>query len=80
MVMLVTDRDVIIALGGPESLAAALGHSEFAVEKWVQADRGIPWKYRLQVAKLAASKRIKLPPAFTTFRVTGTAPKQRRAA
>lgn len=64
-----SDKEVIIALGGPSALTAELdGYSEHAVTKWMNSKRGIPWKARVKVAKLAASKRIKLPANFAEER------------
>jgi hypothetical protein len=66
MSSLCTDKEVIAALG-VEILVKA-GYSLFAVKKWRSSDRGIPWKERGKIAKLAASKRIKLPADFAEER------------
>lgn len=55
------DKELVNEIG-IDALAAALGRTEMAVKKWAQ--RGIPWKDRRKVAKVAAAKRIKLPPNF----------------
>lgn len=56
-----TDKDLVKAIG-VETLALAFEYSEHAVKKWMQ--RGIPWKDRNRVAKLASAKRVKLPTDF----------------
>jgi hypothetical protein len=59
-----TDAEVIAKLGGPALVAEKLEYTEWAVKKWLQRDRGIPWKDRPKVAKLASAKRVKLPADF----------------
>lgn len=67
MAKVTTDREVIQKLG-VSALAAELEYTEYAVTKWMNSARGIPWKARAKVAKLAASKRIKLPANFVEER------------
>ncbi len=57
-----TDQEVVAALGGPPVIAPALSISLDAARKF--SKRGIPWRYRPAVQKLAKAKRIKLPPDF----------------
>lgn len=58
-----SDKGIILALGGPSAVAAALGYSIDAVKQW--SSRGIiPWKVRLKVKKLASQKRQALPHDF----------------
>ncbi len=57
-----TDEQVVTALGGPPGLAPILGVSLDAARKF--AKRGIPWKYRAKIRRLAQSRKIKLPPDF----------------
>ena len=56
------DAEVIGAIGD-EALRNA-GYSDWQIRKWVQSKRGIPWKERAKVAKVAAAKRVKLPGDF----------------
>jgi len=56
------DSKVIEALGGHQVVAAKLGLSkQQGVHFW---RRGIPWKYRPIIKRLAKAKRIKLPANF----------------
>lgn len=59
-----SDKEVIVALDGPAALAAELEYSEHAVAKWMNADRGIPWKDRPKVYALAKKRRVTLPQDF----------------
>jgi hypothetical protein len=61
-----SDRDILEAIGDEALIAAAI--TPHCVKQWRY--RGIPWRYRSTVAKLAAKKRVKLPPNFIEFRVT----------
>lgn len=61
-----TDSAVIERLGGIAVVARALGKTDHAVKKWTQ--RGIPWKYRPQVKKLAAEQRKTVPANFIEVR------------
>ncbi len=54
--------DVIDQLGGATKVAKALGMKRNRVSNW--RDRGIPWRYRVAVAKLAMTHGIKLPADF----------------
>lgn len=56
-----TDKELVKALG-VETLMDAFEYSEHRVKKWMQ--RGIPWKDRNRVAKLASAKRVRLPAGF----------------
>ena len=57
-----TDRDVLLALGR-DSLVEQ-GFTVWQFDKWVQKDRGIPWRARAKVAQLASKKRVPLPSDF----------------
>lgn len=59
-----TDANVIDLLGGATHLAPALERSVSAVQNWKV--RGIPWRFRLQVANIAKRKKIALPDTFLT--------------
>jgi hypothetical protein len=55
--------DLINALGGDAVLAAKLGIGNYRVVKnW--KGRGIPWRWRPAVAKLAKRARVALPTDF----------------
>jgi hypothetical protein len=55
--------DLIDSLGGPTELARLLGiKSRMVVWNW--KERGIPWRYRNKVAKIAKSARVRLPEDF----------------
>lgn len=56
-----SDRDILDKLGD-ETLNDELGVTEHQAKKWRQ--RGIPWKDRAKIARLAQSRRIKLPANF----------------
>lgn len=58
-----TDKEIILALGGPAALTG-LGYTEMAIQKWMNADRGIPWKARIQIVGLAAKHKKRLPKDF----------------
>ena len=65
---MMTDTDVIEALGGATVLAAALGESGYGVDreaiyKWKERDF-IPWKWRGRVAALAKGREISLSENF----------------
>lgn len=57
-----TDEQVVEALGGPPKIATALSIGLDAARKF--GKRGIPWKYRSAIKRLAQSKKIKLPADF----------------
>lgn len=59
-----TNLDFIKALGGIDEVAATLEKTPRAVKAWALPDRGIPWKYRKQVEKLAKQKRVPIPEDF----------------
>lgn len=61
-----SDRDVLEAIGDAALLAADI--TPHQAKQWKY--RGVPWRYRSKVAKLAASKRIKVPPHFIELRYT----------
>ena len=61
-----TDSAVIAQLGGVPAVAAALGYTEHAVKKWAQ--RGIPWKDRQKVKRLATQQRKPVPSNFVDER------------
>jgi len=56
------DAEVIRLIGGARELSRALSISIDAARKFQQ--RGIPWKYRPAVQKMAKAKRLKLPDDF----------------
>lgn len=58
------DREVIEAIG--DKALIANGVPDYCVKQWKY--RGIPWKARAKVARIAASKRIKLPANFVEER------------
>lgn len=60
-----SDREVLDKIGD-ETLSDALGLTEHQCKKWRQ--RGIPWKDRAKVARLASNKRIRLPANFVEER------------
>ncbi len=55
---------LIDKLGGPAAVLKALGlkQSRQSVSNW--RNRGVPWRYRVAVAKLAAEKNISVPRGF----------------
>lgn len=57
---LLTDREVLEKIGDEALIASKV--KPHCVKAWKY--RGIPWKERGKVARLAASKRIKLPANF----------------
>ncbi len=57
-----TDKQVVAALGGPPGIAPKLGISLDAARKF--AKRGIPWKYRSAIRRLAQARKVKLPSDF----------------
>lgn len=57
-----SDPEVIDRIGA-EALRAA-GYSDWQIKKWVQSTRGIPWRERAKVAKVAAAKKVRLPADF----------------
>lgn len=61
---LLTDREVLEKIGDETLIASAV--PAHCVKSWKY--RGIPWKERGKVARLAAEKRIKLPPKFLEHR------------
>lgn len=64
MSKLSTDKEIIAALG--VDTLTAHGFTLDCVKKWKQ--RGIPWRERGKVARLAAAKRVKLPADFAEER------------
>ncbi len=59
-----SDRDILEAIGDAVLLANDV--TAHCVKQWKY--RGVPWRYRAKVAKLAASKRIKIPADFVEER------------
>ncbi len=59
-----TDRDILEAIGDEALLANNV--TPHCVKQWKY--RGVPWRFRSKVAKLATSKKIKLPADFTEER------------
>lgn len=54
--------DLIDKLGGPTAIAEALQCTPNAVSNW--RTRGIPWKQRPAIAKLALDRAVSLPNGF----------------
>lgn len=52
----------IKSLGGTTKVARALNLNVSQVSNW--SFRGVPWRYRVQVAKLAMVQGVKLPKGF----------------
>jgi DNA-binding transcriptional regulator YdaS (Cro superfamily) len=52
---------IIDMLGGPAALAKALNVKPSAVSNWKLDGRGIPFKFRPAIARLAAERAINLP-------------------
>lgn len=57
-----SDRAVLEKIGSDTLLRA--GYTDWQIKKWIQKDRGIPWKDRAKVARIAATKRVKVPADF----------------
>jgi hypothetical protein len=57
-----TDADTIRQLGNTCALAADLGVSRSRVSNWKK--RGIPWRERIKVARLAKERGLALPADF----------------
>lgn len=57
-----TDAELIKALGGTAALAAVLGLRLNHVSNWHK--RGIPWRFRYEIAQMAAGRGVPLPPGF----------------
>lgn len=57
-----THSELIVALGDTSSVADALGLKDTQVSNWKQ--RGVSWRYRHKLAKLAKRKRVELPADF----------------
>jgi hypothetical protein len=55
-------QDIINSLGGVNVVAAELGQSRTTVANWRK--RGVPWRMRNTVAKLADQRGIDLPADF----------------
>lgn len=55
---------LIDALGGNQAVAEALGVSSNAVANWKMPERGIPWKRRHIIARMAAERGVTLPEDF----------------
>lgn len=51
-------------LGGVKAVATALGVNSNVVANWKLDGRGIPWKRRHALAKIAAERGIALPSDF----------------
>lgn len=55
-------KGLVHSLGGPVALAAALGVTPRAARAWIY--RGVAWRYRMPVSRLAMSMGVDLPPGF----------------
>ena len=58
------EPDIIDRLGGAKALAEALGLTKQAVTNWRLGKRGIPWRHRPAIARLAADRAEALPIGF----------------
>lgn len=54
--------ELIKALGGNVAVAEAVSVSRFVVANW--CSRGVSWRYRPAVAKLAAERGVDLPAGY----------------
>ena len=54
--------DLIEALGGPAKVAAELGYKRPRVANW--QSRGVPWRERPKLARLARQKSVDVPAEF----------------
>lgn len=61
-----SDRAVLEAIGDTALLENAI--TPHQAKQWKY--RGVPWRYRSMIAKIALRRRIKLPPDFVEFRAT----------
>lgn len=57
-----THNELIEALGDTKAVADNLGQLESTVSNWKV--RGIPWRWRNRLAKIARRKQIPLPEGF----------------
>lgn len=57
-----TDSEIIIALGNTTAVARELGVSEQQVSNW--KTRGISWRYRPSISKMAKKRHVPLPVDF----------------
>lgn len=57
-----THAEIIVALGDTGAVAGALGRKESAVSNW--KERGIPWKWKPAVARIAKERGVTLPADF----------------
>lgn len=55
-------RDLILALGGTKAVAQQIRQPRSVVSNWQK--RGVPWRWRPEIASLARRKRVKLPADF----------------
>jgi hypothetical protein len=57
-----THAEIIASLGDTKAVATRLGCKESAVSNW--KDRGIPWRWRPEIARWAKEERLLLPADF----------------
>ncbi len=57
-----THSEIIDALGGTKAIADSTGSKENAVSNW--RERGIPWRKRGEIARLAKDAKVMLPADF----------------
>lgn len=60
----VTDAEVIVALGGPSEVSRRLGLPVKTVGNWNHPNRRIPWRYRPRIVELLYLKGITIPGGF----------------
>ena len=62
-----TDAELIASLGRRQ-IAEMLGVKPDAVRKWTDPSRGIPWKFRAALQRMAKNKGKRLPANFLESR------------
>lgn len=55
-------RDLIKALGGAKAVSEQIQQPRSVVSNWMK--RGVPWRWRNEIAALAKVKRVDLPNGF----------------
>jgi hypothetical protein len=64
-------NNLIDSLGGNKLLCRELGQKQSTISNWRR--RGVPWRWRPTVARLAKEKRIQLPNDFFNLPCDGEA-------
>lgn len=57
-------KQFIDNLGGSKRVADELDVNHGAVRMWLTPGRAIPWKYRHQLARIAAERAVPLPEGY----------------